>query len=212
MSTSVSIGRISSWARPSGRFLSTAMRLRIVDFSIEPKARETSSRRAASASSSPVSGAYWARTASLIASIASWRASFSGTLVASSIALAWLPRICSTRPSSRTGASTEIFSLPAFCWSSSIAPTSFLISAWAMSRASRTSASVTLSAPHSTIRIASLEPETIRSISRFSCSSSDGLTTKSPSSLPTRTAPTCSATGTGEIASAAEAPFIARMS
>ena len=39
-----------------------------------------------------------------------------------------------------------------------------------------------------------------------------GLTTKSPSSLPIRTAPTCLATGTGEIASAAEAPFIARMS
>ena len=39
-----------------------------------------------------------------------------------------------------------------------------------------------------------------------------GLTTKSPSSLPIRTAPTVSATGTGEIASAAEAPFIARMS
>ena len=39
-----------------------------------------------------------------------------------------------------------------------------------------------------------------------------GLTTKSPSSLPTRTAPTCLATGMSEIASAAEAPFIARMS
>jgi hypothetical protein len=38
------------------------------------------------------------------------------------------------------------------------------------------------------------------------------LTTKSPSSLPIRTAPTWAATGIGEIASAAEAPFIARMS
>ena len=68
------------------------------------------------------------------------------------------------------------------------------------------------SAPHSTIRIASSEPETIRSISSSSSDSSSGLTTKSPSSLPIRTAPTYLATGTGEIASAAEAPFIARMS
>ena len=96
--------------------------------------------------------------------------------------------------------------------SSSIAPMSFLISPWAMSRASSTSASVTPSAPHSTIRIASSVPETTRSISSSSSVSSSGLTTKSPSSLPTRTAPTCLATGTGEIASAAEAPFIARMS
>ena len=60
-----------------------------------------------------------------------------------------------------------------------------------MSRASSTSASVTPLAPHSTIRIASLEPETIRSISSSSSVSSSGLTTKSPSSLPIRTAPTC---------------------
>ena len=81
-----------------------------------------------------------------------------------------------------------------------------------MSRASRTSASLTPLAPHSTIRIASSEPETIRSISSASSVSSSGLTTKSPSSLPIRTAPTYLATGIGEIASAAEAPFIARMS
>jgi hypothetical protein len=68
------------------------------------------------------------------------------------------------------------------------------------------------SAPHSTIRIASLEPDTIRSISSSAWVSSAGLTTKSPSSLPIRTAPTKACTGTGEIASAAEAAFIARMS
>ena len=110
------------------------------------------------------------------------------------------------------GASTTIFSLPAFCCSSSIAAQSFLISAWAMSRASRISASATPVAPASTIRIASSVPATIRSSSSSSCVSSSGLTTKSPSSLPIRTAPTWAATGTGEIASAAEAPFIARMS
>ena len=51
MSTSHSIGRISSWARPSGRFLSTAIALRIVSFSIAPKAALTSALRSPSASS-----------------------------------------------------------------------------------------------------------------------------------------------------------------
>ena len=81
-----------------------------------------------------------------------------------------------------------------------------------MSSASRTSASVTPFAPHSTIRIASLDPETTRSISSSSADSSAGLTTKSPSSLPIRTAPTWVGTGIGEMATAAEAPFMARMS
>ena len=43
-------------------------------------------------------------------------------------------------------------------------------------------------------------------------SSSRGLTTKLPSILPIRTAPTGVASGISEIISAAEAPFIARMS
>ena len=74
--------------------------------------------------------------------------------------------------------------MPTFCCSSSIAATSFLISPWAMSRASRISASVTPLAPASTIRIASSVPATIRSRSSSSCVSSSGLTTNSPSSLP----------------------------
>ncbi len=102
--------------------------------------------------------------------------------------------------------------MPAACRNSSIAPTSDLISLCAMSSASSTSASVTPFAPHSTMRMASSDPETTRSISRSSTDSSVGLTTKSPSSFPIRTAPTCFGTGIGEIATAAEAPFIARMS
>ena len=43
-------------------------------------------------------------------------------------------------------------------------------------------------------------------------SSSGGLTTKLPSTLPMRTAPTGVGSGTSEIMSAADAPFIARMS
>ena len=81
-----------------------------------------------------------------------------------------------------------------------------------MSRASSTSASVTPLAPHSTIRIASLEPDTTKSISRSSVASSGGLNTKSPCSFPTRTDPTWVGTGIGDTATAAEAPFIARMS
>ena len=47
-STSHSIGRISSSARPSGRFLSTAIRRRMISFSSWSKARETSARRSGS--------------------------------------------------------------------------------------------------------------------------------------------------------------------
>ena len=192
MSTSVSIGRISSWARPSGRFLSTAIaladrcpsrawrrraltsaaRLRVGlvvaarrrELGERPPPRPRRSRpgaRASRGSGSPRRA--WRRTRT---------------------------RICSSSASSTSGASTSTFSLPAFSRSSSIAATSFLISPWAMSSASSTSASLTPSAPHSTIRIASSEPETIRSISSSSSASSSGLTTKSPSSLPIRTAPT----------------------
>ena len=71
MSTSVSIGRISSWARPSGRFLSTAIALRIVSFSIESKAAPTSAFARRVGSPSPDSGAYLATTSSLTPSIAS---------------------------------------------------------------------------------------------------------------------------------------------
>ena len=55
-------------------------------------------------------------------------------------------------------------------------------------------------------------PETTRSMSRSSQLSSEGFTTKSPSSLPIRTAPTCFGSGMSDTAIAAEAPFIARMS
>ena len=90
-----------------------------------------------------------------------------------------------------------------------------------MSRASRISASGISLAPASTIRIASSVPATIRSRSELpsfsepapaSRSCSEGLTTKLPSILPMRTAPTGVGNGTSEIITAAEAPFMARMS
>ena len=82
-----------------------------------------------------------------------------------------------------------------------------------MSSASRISASGISLAPASTIRMASSVPATIRSRSVFSSrSSSSGLTTKLPSILPIRTAPTGVGNGMSDTISAAEAPFIARMS
>ena len=115
--------------------------------------------------------------------------------------------------SSTCGTSTSAFSLPAFFCSSRCASHSFLISPWAMSSASRISASVTSLAPASTIRMASSVPATIRSSSPSSSDSSSGLTTNAPSSsLPMRTAPTGIGNGMSEIISAALAPFMARMS
>ena len=116
-----------------------------------------------------------------------------------------------------TGASTTIFSLETLAARSRWSWQSFLISPWAMSSASRISASVTSLAPASTIRMASSVPATTRSsVLSFSLparsDSSVGLTTKLPSILPMRTAPTGVGNGTLEIISAAEAPFIARMS
>ena len=93
-----------------------------------------------------------------------------------------------------------------------MAATSFLISECAMSSASRISASGISLAPASTIRMASSVPETTRSRSAVRRSSSFGLTTKLPSILPIRTAPTGSGKGMLETISAAEAPFMARMS
>ena len=81
-----------------------------------------------------------------------------------------------------------------------------------MSSASRISASGISLAPASTIRMASSVPETTRSRSAVRRSSSFGLTTKLPSILPIRTAPTGSGNGMLETISAAEAPFMARMS
>ena len=121
--------------------------------------------------------------------------------------------MASSRPSSTFGASKTIFSLPAFSASSRCAAQSFLIASWAMSRASSTSASETSDAPASTMRIASSVPATIRSSSVVSRrSSSRGLTTKLPSTLPMRTAPTGVGIGMSETMSAADAPFMARMS
>ena len=82
-----------------------------------------------------------------------------------------------------------------------------------MSSASRISASGISAAPASTIRIASSVPATMRSRSVFSWrSSSDGLTTKLPSTLPMRTDPTGVGNGMWETISAADAPFMASMS
>ena len=79
-----------------------------------------------------------------------------------------LPRAAAGRPAI---VSKTFFSLPTFAASSRCSAQSFLISAWAMSSASRISASGISLAPASTIRIASSVPATIRSRSEaFSAS------------------------------------------
>ena len=173
MSTSVSIGRISSVARPSGRFLSTAMRLRMMSFSSFAKAALTSASRSRGLL---VLGAARARTARRPPPrprrCASWRSSLASIWVASSSLAPCEPLMDSSSSSSILGSSISIFSLPTLSCSSSKAATSFLISPWAMSRASRISCSVTPTAPASTIRIASSVPATIRSSSSSSWRSS----------------------------------------
>src|SRR5215213_6718118 len=76
-----------------------------------------------------------------------------------------------------------------------------------MSSASSISASVISFAPASTIRMASCVPATTRSRSAVSCCSSVGLTTKLPSTLPIRTAPTGVGNGMLETIRAAGAPL-----
>ena len=68
-------------------------------------------------------------------------------------------------PRRRRSSRTTFFSLPTLAASSRCSAHSFLISAWAMSSASRISASGISLAPASTIRIASSVPATIRSSS-----------------------------------------------
>ena len=109
--------------------------------------------------------------------------------------------------------SISSFGLPTFSRSSCWSAQSFLISACAMSSASRISASGISLAPASTMRIASSVPATMRSRSEASVrSSSHGLMTNFPSILPIRTAPTGVANGMSEIMSAADAPFMASTS
>ncbi len=167
--TSIEMSRISSAPRPSGRFLSTAMRSRMIDFSSLSKANCTAARRCLacpSCSSVAPSGAdvaYCSRIASSTAFVASWRSSLSSTCVASSSALPCEARISSSSDSSTAIVSKTFFCLPTFSASSRCSAHSFLISACAMSSASRISASGISLAPASTIRIASSVPATIRS-------------------------------------------------
>ena len=127
--------------------------------------------------------------------------------MASEMRAPWLRSISSV--SSR---STH-FGLPARRRSSSCASQSLRISACASSKASSSVCSGTSFAPASTIVRPSLVPTTMRSSSEpSSISGSVGLTTSSPSTIPTRTPPTGPRKGSGEIWSAAEAPLMARMS
>ena len=79
--TSIEMSRISSALRPSGRFLSTAIRVRIVSFSSLSKASWTAWRRSTASVSSP-SAPKASKTSSSTFLVASWRSSLSSTWVA----------------------------------------------------------------------------------------------------------------------------------
>ena len=211
--TSAQMSRISSARRPSGRRLSTAIRLRMMSFSSLSNARCTSARRCGSTrppllverrvllEHGLLDGLRRILALELVLDLR--RAVELGAVGGADL---------SSRPWSTCGSSSSLFSLPAFAASSRWAAHSFLISSCAISSASSSSASVISFAPASTIRIASSVPATIRSSSDSARSTSAGLTTNLPSSLPMRTAAICVGNGMSDRASAAEAPFIARMS
>ena len=212
--TSIQMSRISSGARPSGRFLSTAIRLRMMSFSSLSKASCTAARCAAAPSSSASALVPSASsTSSSTAFVADWRSSLSTTWVAASRASPKRSRIWLEIDSSTCGGVISVFSLPACLRRSCCASQRRLISACAMSSASRISASVISLAPASTIRMASSVPATTRSSGDSSSHSSSGFTRKLPSaSWPIRTAPTGTGNGMSDTISAALVPFIARMS
>ena len=132
----------------------------------------------------------------------------------------WMPRSAIRRAtaspwraSSSALSSTSIhFGLPTSRASSSIASQMRMISECARANASSIVSSGTWSPPASIIVSASRVPTTMRSRADSSICSNVGLTTNSPSIRATRTAPTGPRNGSDEIASAAEAPLIARMS
>ena len=135
--TSIQMSRISSAARPSGRFFSTAMRLRTVSFSSLSKASWAAGALLLVVLRVGVAGQ---RRDGLLLDLASrppgagacpppgWRRRArrrSARFSSASTAL------------STCGTSTSCFGLPAFSASSRWAAQIFLISPWAMSRASR---------------------------------------------------------------------------
>ena len=123
----------------------------------------------------------------------------------------WSAAACLPRSDSVTAPSAHLGS-PAFSARSIWSWHSFLISAWARSRAWISSSSEICSAPASTMVMASGVPQTIRSSVDSLRSGSVGLTARLPSIRPMRTAPTGPRNGIGDSMSAAEEPLIARMS
>ena len=205
--TSIEMSRISFSPRPSGRFLCTAMRSRMIDFSSFSNASCAAARRALAAAraaprwrpraragragrGSPPRPPWW-RPGARACPRPEWRVELlaeGGTHLREQLLVnggAWT----ASSPCRR-------------CRELALQAQSFLISAWAMSSASRISASGISFAPASTIRIASSVPATTRSRSEAALppllsawrvgagESSVGLTTKLPSTLPMRTAPT----------------------
>ncbi len=168
--TSIAMSRISFSPRPSGRFLCTAMRSRMIDFSSLSNAIWTAARRFLALDELLLGGSLGGRRGVLLEDR---RLDRLGGLLALELVL-HLGGGVELEPRGRRGStrghpgphrsSRRLSSpCPPSAASSRCSAHSFLISAWAMSSASRISASGISFAPASTIRIASSVPATIRS-------------------------------------------------
>ena len=204
--TSIEMSRISSSARPSGRFLWTAMRSRMIAFSSLSNASCAAARRSLAAcelllaAPSGAAGRVAARgSPASTALVASWRSSLSSTCVASSSAAPWEARICSSSSSSTADASNGVLLL------------ADLRGELALQRAQLLDLGVRDVERVEDLRLGDLvgagldhqdrvlgagddRSRSERVLASASRSSSAGLTTKLPSTLPIRTAPT----GVGE--------------
>ena len=212
--TSIEMSRISSAARPSGRFFWTAIRSRMIAFSSLSNASCAAARRSRVAVALGIAGRAASRIAASTALVASWRSSLSSTCVAAS----------SAAPCERA----DRLEQPGVDLRDDDLELGLadLLGELALERAELLDLAVGDVERVEDLRLGDLaragldhqdrllgagddQVEVAASPSR---SSSRGLTTKLPSILPIRTAPTGVGSGMSEIISAAEAPFIARMS
>ena len=195
-------------ARPSGRCLSTAMRLRMMLFSSASKARPKDAWSSGSGSAPRTASAAARRTAAIL----SRRSSLACSRVASLRSLPAAFSIAFSTFSSTASGATSHLGLPADLLELQLHVAEGADLLVGDLRASSIVSSLTSLAPASTIEMASAVPATIRSSSDSSVSWRVGLMMNSSPISPMRTAPTGPSKGSSEIISAADAPLSARMS
>ena len=214
ISTLEESGLISFTARPSGRILSFVINLltssaRICSRTISTYFLFSSISCNDNFSSFSNISLKCSRVFSLTASIAASRANFSWVEIAGINSGSANSRILFSNSSGILNKSGTIFSLPMAFWISSWNSHKRLISSWANNNASSISSSLTCLAPASTMLIAFLVPATVKLISEFSNSSTVGLRTNFPLTLPTTTPAIGPWKGISDIVKAILEPSIA---